>query len=428
MGTPTAKSGGNRRKAYFYALASKNFRLNSSGSEITETGGRSVMKVVGRRRVAFVFCPHLAGAARLDTMPFAQTLLGRLSAAGWHVDLFVWSKLDLSDQNDFFHGAIQREYVRTYTTNDKTKFFEFTLRFARYTAYNCVFSVGQIGSYIGGRISTISRCPYVLLNDEFPSWWGRSRWVYLECWGARRADAIVVPSDDRHSTLRTELQLDTDKPFVTVPNTPTVTLPRAQTDWHRYMGIPHGKRIFIHAGSVIELTQVPEILCSVNYWPPEAVLLLHSRVQGDWVINYRKELSHLDNPDKVFWSFEPLHSDMLNSLIMHCDGCFALYRNSGPNIELIGTSSGKLMRSIACGTPVITSSFDSLKFVTTEGVGVQVRHASEIPAAVETLIRNSEIFQKRCADFAISGEAHKEQAWKRIVEIVKNARNGIDLS
>jgi hypothetical protein len=176
--------------------------------------------------------------------------------------------------------------------------------------YTCVISVGQIGSSAGSIISTVSRCAHVLLNEEFTSCWGRSRWADLERWRARRPDAIVVPSDDRHARLiiREELQLNGDKPFVTLRNTPTVTLP-AQTDWHRSRGVLDGKKIFINAKTIADWTQVPEILCSVNeiaksahrlrklsllllikfstaacisdvsdyYWPADAVLLSESR-------------------------------------------------------------------------------------------------------------------------------------------------------
>jgi hypothetical protein len=116
-----------------------------------------------------------------------------------------------------------------------------------------VFSVGLIGSYIGGLISTASRCPFVLLNEEFPSFFEAlhpySGWLPLERWAARRADAIIVPSDNRVATLRDELQLNTDKPFITVRNTPELKLPSHHIDWYKCMGIPRGKKIFINAGS-----------------------------------------------------------------------------------------------------------------------------------------------------------------------------------
>ena len=86
---------------------------------------------------------------------------------------------------------------------------------------------------------------------------------------------------------------------------------------------------------------MPEILASVSYWPEDAILLLHSRSQ-DEAVRYRRQVSHLENPERVFWSLEPLSEDLLNSLVSYCDGCFALYRGH-PNNELMGTSSGKLM-------------------------------------------------------------------------------------
>jgi hypothetical protein len=212
--------------------------------------------------------------------------------------------------------------------------------------------------------------------------YGQSKWLALERWGARRADVIVVPSDDRHTTLREELRLNAAKPFVTIRNTPELTLPLVHMDWHRLMGIPYGKSIFIHAGTIGDWAQVPEILASVSYWPDDAVLLLHNSRTRDELVRYRKWVSHLDNPERVFWSSDRLLEDKLNSLISACTGSFALYRNDGPNTEQVGTSSGKLMRSIVCGTPVITSPFESLKFVTREGLGIQVTHPAEMPAAI----------------------------------------------
>jgi hypothetical protein len=386
------------------------------------------MRMFNQRRVAFIFFPHLPETTRLDTMPFAAHIIRLLASSGCHIDVFHWSKLNSSNQIDLFPANVRYKYVKMYATKNKLKLVELTLRFAQYMRYKCVFSVGLIGNYIGGVISTASRCPFVLLSDEFPSMYGQSRWLALERWAARRADAIVVPSDDRHITLREELQLNADKPIVTIRNTPELTLPLVHMDWHRLMGIPYGKKIFIHAGSIADWAQVPEILGSVSYWPDDAVLLLHNSRSRDELVRYRKQLSHLDNPERVFWSSELLPEDKLNSLISSCSGSFALYRNFGPNMEQIGTSSGKLMRSIVCCTPVITSPFDSLNFVTRDGLGIQVRHSSEIPAAVDNMMINSEGYRKRCALFASSEKILREEAWNKIVQCVRGVSNRVELS
>ena len=178
-----------------------------------------IMRIFNQRRVAFIFFPHLAETTPLDTMPFARHIIGRLASSGCHIDVFHWSKLN-SPNRGLFPENVHYKHVRMYTTKNKMKLIELTLRLARYMRYRCVFSVGLIGSYIGGVMSATSRCPFVLLNDEFPSMYGQTRWLPLERWAARRANVIVVPSDGRHTTLREELRLDADKPFVTIRNTP----------------------------------------------------------------------------------------------------------------------------------------------------------------------------------------------------------------
>ena len=129
-------------------------------------------------------------------------------------------------------------------------------------------------------------------------------------------------------------------------------------------------------------------------------------------------------PGRVFSTSGPLSHKSLNSLVAHCSGSFALYRNTGPNDLLIGTSSGKLMRSVMCGTPVIASSFDSLRFVSQEGIGVQVCHPSEIPAAIQKLAGNERAYREKCLSFATREVMREQQSWEALVTAL---RDKIDL-
>jgi hypothetical protein len=154
---------------------------------------------------------------------------------------------------------------------------QLTARFMRCTNYECVFGLGQIGSYLGAVISVASRCPLVLLNDEFPIMFGPDDWAALERWAAQRASVIIVPSADRIPQLAKELGLSdqTDK-FLELRNAPKVSRPLETRDWHAVLGIPSGQRIFLNAGTLNDWGQIPEILSSTAYWPADSVLLLHS--------------------------------------------------------------------------------------------------------------------------------------------------------
>jgi hypothetical protein len=77
-----------------------------------------------------------------------------------------------------------------------------------------------------------------------------------------------------------------------------------------------------------------------------------------------------------------------------------------------------------CGSPVITSSFDSLRFVSQEGIGVQVSHPSEIHAAIQDLIRNERAYREKCLRFATHEIIREQESWETVV----TALNGkIDL-
>src|ERR1700730_3885605 len=284
-------------------------------------GPRSIPIDMRRRRIAFVYAPgpghgfHAPDTARLETMPFAINTIMRLAATGSEVDVFLWERPSV-DYYDIFPKTVTFRYeVMPHRIFYGMRPIRLTARFMCCTTYECAFGLGQIGSYLGGVISLASRCPLVVLNDEFPSAFGRNQWAALERWAAQRANVIIVPSADRISHLAEELGLtDQRKKFLEFRNAPNVSHPLEKCDWHAVLGIPSSKRIFLNAGTLGEWSQVPEILCSTVHWSSDSVLLLHSRTP-DKEGSYRRQLSHLEVPGRVFWTSAPLSDKSLNSLI-----------------------------------------------------------------------------------------------------------------
>ena len=136
-------------------------------------------------------------------------------------------------------------------------------------------------------------------------------------------------------------------------------------------------------------------------------------------------LRHLEVPGKVFWSRERLSVQELNSLVSGALANLALYRNSGLNIELMGMSSGKLCRSVAAGSPVIASKFESLRFVEEHGLGVLVERPEEIAQAVHTLYKGREEYRKNCQR-AGSTIFSLDAYWSDICRVLMKA-SGVDL-
>ena len=278
--------------------------------------------------------------------------------------------------------------------------------------YRCVIGLGQFGGIIARGMAVPARCPMIYLNEELPSAWPQTLLTWLECRALRGADLLVSPDSTRNPQLLRELQLPPDTPTGVLYNLPILEREPPAIDWHQRLGIPRGKQIVLHAGSVADWSQVPEVLASVPGWLEEVVLLVHSRSSSENQ-RYRRSISHLDTPGHIYWSDEPLPEDELHSLIAASLACLGLYRVSSVNIELIGYSSGKIMRSLVCGTPVIASAIPSLDFVTDKEVGVQVRHPAEIAQHLPRLIAEREEYRRRCRAFTRE-EIAFDKAWRTV--------------
>ncbi len=379
------------------------------------------------QKIAFVYFPYAPDRARLETMPLALNSVKMLADEGWFVDVYLWEQSflpykDLFSKNVTIINCRKSLSGTRYWINKLWR--KITFQWHK-KGYSCVFGVGQIGNHIANRMARSIKCPLIYINDELPSEWPHTTWLQSEREAAQNAAIIIVPDPLRFRPLCQELGINDTKPYAFLPTVPIVPPALKDVNWHEQLGLPSGSIPFLQAGSLADWTQVPEILSSVPYWPEKAILLLHARSREN-IEAYRKQLSHLDIPGKVVWSSHPLPESRLNSLVSYCAGNFALYRNTGPNIEYIGLAAGKLMRSIACGSPVIASEFQSLSFVTEHRLGHLIKHPIEIPAALEDIIKNRPAYAKRCLQFCQLHVSFEKQ-WKKFCEQLKHVAN-IDLS
>lgn len=353
-----------------------------------------------QEKIAFVHYPHFPKRARLETMSFSLNSVILLAKAGWHVDVFLWERPSLNYQG-LLPNNVTIQYFKELPSDSLNRFQHFWLVLRlklQKNSYCCVFGLGQIGAYIAAILAGINRCPFIYINDEFPSAWPPTSWASLEQLIVKTAVMVVLPDKQRFLPLCRELNLHPSTPYAVLPNIPLIMPSFEVTDWRKQLRIPVGTIPFLYAGGIGDWSQVPELLCSVPYWPKQAVLVLHGRAKQELEV-YRQQLSHLDIPKKIIWSAEPMPGDRLNSLIAYCAGSFALYRNIGPNIEYVGFSSGKLMRSLACGSPVIASKLSSFEFISEYGLGMLVRHPREIPAAITQILHEQSAYKQRCVQF-----------------------------
>ncbi len=354
-------------------------------------------------KLAFVHYPHGPKNARLETMPFALNTVMSLAHIGWTVDLYLWERPLFGKPASDYQGLLPQNVTVKYFTELRyspvgqhlESWMQF--RFDQKKDYLGVFGLGQKGAFIGNVIAQANGCPFIQIVDEFPSNWPQSMWTPLEKAAAHNAAMIIVPDPHQVPLICEELDIPPTTPHATLPNVAVIQPYDHKIDWHVRLKLPPESIPFLYAGTVDTWAQVPEILKTVADWPEPAVLIVHSRSRGE-VEAFREKYPDLEH-SRVYWSNQTLSQDELNSLVAYCEGSFALYQNSGPHIEYVGFSSGKLMRSLACGSPVIASQLSSFSFVEAEDLGILVEDSSDIPAAVERLMGKREEFRDRCLQF-----------------------------
>ena len=376
-----------------------------------------------KKKIAFIYHPQDPKLRRLESMPFALNTIVSLAKMGWNIDLYLWEEPSNSCQ-DLLPDTINIRYFREPLRFNRLRPFQLQLQFqfSWQKSYDCIFGLGQIGAYIANIIAKSNQCPFIYLNDEFPCSFGNTRWTRLEQQSVKNAAMVVVLDSVRFSPLCEELDVS-NKPYAVLPNTSIIKHPLEKINWHKKLEIPRDYTPFLYAGSIADWAQTPELLSSLAYWPEKTILILHSAYKQK-VEKYRQQLSHLEVPGKVIWSYEPMPESHLNSLVAYCAGNFALYRNFGRPVEYLGLSSGKLLRSLACGSPVIASkdSMLYLSFVKDYQLGVLVNHPSEIPFAVKEIINNRKDYSSRCLDFCqttLSFEKSWQIFYEKFEKIIK---------
>lgn len=367
-----------------------------------------------KNKFAFVHMPYGPDAARLDTMPLGLNPVRALANSGADVDLYL-----AETPSDRYRHLLT-------SSNIKFKYFKEAHgnRFLKYTAmfstkflknYTCIFGLGQIGIYLAFLLATVNKCPFIYINDEFPGA-EKNLWSKLERKLSKKAVMIVVPDEQRFKPLCKALDISQNIPHAVLPNISTIQSKPISIDWHEKLGLPSRSIIpLLNAGSMRDWSQIPELLSVLPYWPENTVLILNDRARAS--LDYRRQIAHLNVPGRVIWTEGFLTEDELNSLVGYCSICFALYRNLDENLEYTGLSSGKLLRSIACGTPVIASNLPSFQFVEKRSLGVLVTHPKEIPEAINKILGNMVFYKENCLKF--SAEISFDKMWKKFCARLK---------
>jgi len=172
------------------------------------------------------------------------------------------------------------------------------------------------------------------------------------------------------------------------------------------------KTIVIYSGNFRPWAQCIEIIESMNLWPPDTVLIMHTWNKAVLDDDYCQQMFIRAKKFPVFFSTDYLSYEELSIALSSADIGLLYYEEIDDNFTEICFSSNKMSEYLASGLPVICSPFPSLKeFVEGNQIGVAVGF-HEIGDSIKIIKSNYIIYsdqvRKCCEKHFIFDKYYKE--------------------
>jgi glycosyltransferase involved in cell wall biosynthesis len=193
-----------------------------------------------------------------------------------------------------------------------------------------------------------------------------------------------------------------DFPLERVSALPVAPLRRPHAERSRFFrdrfGIPDDRLVLIYSGNFAPWAQCLEIICSMDGWPENAVLVMHTWNKGAMSTEYFAQMSRAAAGRAVFFSAEYLLYEDLAPALSSADIGLMFYEAIDANFTEILFSSNKMAEYLAAGLPIICSPFPSLeKFVRDERIGVAADF-QEIGSAARRIASDMAGYRSSVAD------------------------------
>lgn len=357
-----------------------------------------------KKKVAFLFAFPIRTNPMLITMPFGMNVITLLDRMGYEIDIYLSEY-----RNDSYEGLFSenvkihfldhnylwpKEGIQSYLS--LTSYFRYLSAIKLRNEYSHIIASGMAGITLGGILKRSNRnSKFIYLNDEFPVQGKTNIWVISEIKHARKADLVVTPDEMRFPPLAAQIKGLDKIDHCVLPNAPLLeeleNIP--EINWHKRFVIDPSKKLFLVAGGIQPFNFIDELLNSVPLWPEDCVLILKGKSTNN---DFRARHLHLEKEKKIVWNPEQLSPNELHSLIQYCVASLCLYHPINDNLRFVGKSSGKLMRSVLLGKPVIATTQSAFEFVEELGLGILVSDEKTLAEAVRNMAQNHKSHEINC--------------------------------
>lgn len=343
-------------------------------------------------RIAFVYGRAALNSAKLLYMPFGLNVVKLLSEKNIHIDLYL-----TQDPTDEYKNTLPKNVNVIFLNHKqvwkygsgKGLFYLLNSYFwnlTRTKKYGAVWGIGQVGTVLGGKLAKRKHIPFYYLSDEFPNTSYLQIWRQYEKKYAETSNFFVVPDESRLSV--TQQQVTGLKKIIgyTLPNIPlkNATHKIADVDWRIKLNLSSQHKLVMYAGGIDKENNIELLLSAFPFTTEDFILVMVGN--GKHFKNNR-----FFNHPRIIWIENPLSDEELHSLIKQ-SVCNICYYSDIMDLEYVGKSSGKIMRSLLMETPVISTKFNSLQFIEDDNMGVLINQPFELIEAINKIDSNQDFY------------------------------------
>ena len=269
--------------------------------------------------------------------------------------------------------------------------------------YDLVLGIDPEGVIAAWNYSKKSSTPFIYLSfeiffgDELKKHWEPFE-KKDEIIASRQASLVIIQDKWRAELLGRENSIPKNK-FVYMPVSPTNTKNSKSNYLRSRFNIPEEKFIVLHSGSFDDWTYAEELIESLESWPRNAMLVVHTRQNHKNKNPYLNRLKKSENENFIL-STMPLGSVEYEEMVSSADIGLVLYKPMPndkylqKNIKIIGLSSGKFSTYMKYNLPAISTKQKCYaKLLKVFKFGINMDNFPEITPAIREVTANYEAYR-----------------------------------
>lgn len=336
------------------------------------------------KKVLYIYGRAEINAAKLSYMPFGINPVIKMAEMGLEIDLY------LTQSQTNYYQQIFPSNVKVHFMDNKfiwgsgrakrfiAKIFIYIFFKTFFKKYDIIWGAGQVGISLAGFVNYFKRVKLIYLSDEFAHVYHKSYWKKLEYYFSKKANYFIVPDESRLEITCNTVGLLPNKGFF-FPNIP-LSVKIQNKDWYKKLNISSNSKIILLAGGLGFENNVDPILSVFPLTPKDVYLVVVGKTA-------EYESSLIFNHSRIIFINQEFSDEEIAGLISVSTCCLGYYSDK-EDLCYVGKSSGKIMRSLLIGTPVIATDFDSLKFIEEEKMGTLITKPLELIEAINYCIQN----------------------------------------